>query len=231
MTEENDRNPEAPEGVPNMASVGPTADAGTSDDANWIGTTDNVRPGDVYATGGSGDAPGTIGDAIGPLATPTGTTGGYGSYAQPRNDDGIGANEGGLTPGPVTGGTPIGSEGYGAPENAGPGRMPPIGANLAQTGIGGITGPGGATSSSGSEGAPGANADNTGSPAAQGGTITGRAAGASGTQAFQGVGDQTQAQGIEGLPTGLGPGPNTGSSAEIGPEGGAHAEPGTEPLA
>ncbi|HEX6820306.1 MAG TPA: hypothetical protein VF120_18155 [Ktedonobacterales bacterium] len=54
-----------------LAYTRPTADAGTSDDANDIGTTDNVRPADRFAPGGSGDVAGTIGNATGPLATPT----------------------------------------------------------------------------------------------------------------------------------------------------------------
>lgn len=130
MTE--DENTGSAKGLESMASVGPTGDAGTSDDANWIGTTDNVRPADIHATGGSGDVPGTIGNATGPLATPSVPDGGQ----------------------------------FAAPETVAQ-TWPP-------------TGPG-----------------------------------------------------IGGLPTdtGLETGANTGSSAEVGPEGGANTEPGLEPLA
>lgn len=156
-----------------MPYTRPTADAGTSDDANFIGATDNVRPADRFATGGSGDVTGTIGNATGPLATPTPPAEGE---AYPIAEDDAadrdlvsGIRAGGvartdLPQGVVAGGTPIGSETYGEPENATTGTMPPIGANLAQTGIGGEAGPRGATSADGIEEADGTGAGGGSSP-------------------------------------------------------------------
>lgn len=153
----------------------PTADAGTSDDANFIGTTDNVRPADRFAPGGSGDGTGTIGNATGPLATPTPPAEGD-AYPIAEDDaadrnrpievNGIqagGAARRDLPRGPVASETPIGSGTYGEPENATTGTMPPIGANLAQTGIGGEVGPHGATSADGTEEAGDPGASGTGS--------------------------------------------------------------------
>lgn len=153
----------------------PSADADTSDDANFIGTTDNVRPADRFATGGSGDVTGTIGNATGPLATPAPPAEGE-AYPIAEDDaadrdltnqvSGIQARDAArrdLPRGPVAGATPIGSGTYGEPENATAGTMPPIGANLAQTGIGGEVGPRGATSSDGIEEEGDAGASGTGS--------------------------------------------------------------------
>jgi hypothetical protein len=186
------------EDVGNVTGVGPTGNAGTSDDANWIGTIDNVRPADRHATGGSGDTPGTIGDATGPLATPSGTSGGYGAYAPPETAPGAGGGTGK--------GAAVGESDSG----------------MASSGM----------ASRRESSAPGVNANTSGSPAAEGGTTTGRALGASGTAGYRRAAneDDGRRQGDGGMGAGLGSGRETGSTATNAPRGGKHPQPGEEPL-